>query len=178
MMALTDLTIRKVTSKKEVELLDGNGLHLRVQASGGKSFIYRYRFNAKHRRMTLGQYPGMSLVEAREKHVLAAQELRKGNDPGRQAMEANTEAASTPTFKELLEEFWTIELSKKPSGKERRRLVQKDALPAWSNRKVTSITRRDAVLLIDGIRESAYWSKSSPRCPGENDELCCGTWHY
>jgi integrase len=48
-----------------------------------------------------------------------------------------------------------MELKHKITGKERKRLVVKDALPVWGNRKAALITRRDAVLLVDDVRERA-----------------------
>jgi hypothetical protein len=60
-----------------------------------------------------------------------------------------------PTFQDLLDEFWKMELSESPSAAERKRLVDKDAIPNWGSRKVASIKRRDAVILIDEVRERA-----------------------
>ena len=48
-----------------------------------------------------------------------------------------------------------MELGKTPSGHERWRLVRKDALEPWRKKKVKDITRRDAVILLDGVRERA-----------------------
>jgi hypothetical protein len=59
---------------------------------------------------------------------------------------------AAPTFSNLLDEYWEKELKGQTTAKERRRLVEKDALPAWKNRKVNSITRRDAVVLLDKVR--------------------------
>lgn len=105
--------------------------------------------------MTLGTYPEVSLAEAREKHALASKEVRNGIDPGRKAIEEKTKAKAEPTFKDLLDEFWEVELSTKPTGTERKRLVTKDALPLWKHRKVTSLRRRDAVVLLDEVRKRA-----------------------
>ena len=70
-----------------------------------------------------------------------------------QAKKAKRKAA--PTFKDLLDEYWEMELEKTPTGKERRRMVEKDALTPWKNRKVSDITRRDAVILLDRVRKRA-----------------------
>jgi len=73
------------------------------------------------------------------------------------ARRAILEAAEkrSPSVVDLFEEYWMRELQHTPSGKERRRLVEKDALPAWGKRKAVDITRRDAVILIDDVRERA-----------------------
>jgi len=43
------------------------GLLLRVTSKGVETFSYAYRFGAKTPKMTLGQYPALSLKEARIK---------------------------------------------------------------------------------------------------------------
>jgi integrase len=66
---------------------------------------------------------------------------------------AELAAKAVPKFSDVLEEFWDIELQDKKSGKEQKRLITKDALPVWGERKLVDITRRDAVLLVDGVRD-------------------------
>lgn len=157
-MSLTDLQVKKLPPRdKRYEVLDGNGLFVRVTHTGHKSWVFRYRFGdeQKPRRMTLGNYPLMPLAKAREMHALAMQELEKGIDPGATAKNLKAQRKAEPTFKDLLDEFWEMELSKSPTAKERKRLVEKDALPSWASRKVSSIKRRDAVVLLDDVRERA-----------------------
>ena len=155
-MTLTDLQVRKMTPKNHrFELLDGDGLYIRIMPTGRKSWVFRYNFEGTPRRMTLGSYPALTLAEAREKHAQAVQEVQKGIDPGAKALMEKAKRKAAPTFKDLLEEFWTLELSLQTSGKERKRLIEKDALKPWEKRKVASITRRDAVLLLDGVRKRA-----------------------
>jgi len=105
--------------------------------------------------MTIGTYPLITLAKAREIHAQALQELEKGIDPGAKAQEEKERKNAEPTFRDLLDEFWEMELQYSPTAKERKRLIEKDALPSWSTRKVTSIKRRDAVILIDEVRARA-----------------------
>lgn len=155
-MVLTDLQVRKLAPQAErYEVLDGNGLYIRVHPSGAKSWVYRYNFEGVPRRYTLGQYPGLTMAEARKKHAAAVADLQRGIDPGAKAREAKAKRKAAPTFEDLLNEFWDKELGKTPSGPERKRLVEKDALGPWQKRKVADITRRDAVILLDKVRERA-----------------------
>ena len=74
-MGLTDLQVKKMAPhKRRYEILDGKGLYIRVMPSGTKSWIFRYLFDGRPRRMTLGGYPGVTLAAAREKHALAMQD--------------------------------------------------------------------------------------------------------
>lgn len=155
-MTLTDLQVRKMTPKDHrFELLDGDGLYIRVMPTGRKSWVFRYNFEGTPRRMTFGSYPALTLAEAREKHAQSTQDVERGIDPGAKALMEKAKRKAAPTFKDLLEEFWTLELSLQPSGKERKRLIEKDVLKPWKKCKVTNITRRDAVLLLDGVRKRA-----------------------
>lgn len=155
-MPLTDLEIRRLRPvSQDFYLADGNGLFLRVYPSGKKTWTLRYTFRGERKRFGLGSYPAVSLAMARERVALALRDIETGIDPGAKARDERNKAKLDPTFQDLLEEFWERELSKTKSGGERRRLVVKDALPSWKRRKVRDITRRDAVLLIDKVRERA-----------------------
>lgn len=157
-MRLTDLQIQKLKRREtRYEVPDGKGLFVRVSHTGHKSWIYRYRFGKEKipRRMTLGTYPDMTLARARVIHSQAMQDVINGIDPGAKLQDDKAKAKAEPTFKDLLDEYWEKELSKSPSANERRRLVEKDALPCWSSRKVSAIRRRDAVVLLDDVRERA-----------------------
>jgi integrase len=155
-MTLSDLQLKKLTPKKaRFEVSDGKGLSVRVMPTGKKTWVFRYMIEGTARRMTLGTYPAMSLAEAREKHSLAMQDVERGIDPGHKKQAEKAARKAAPAVADLLDEFWDIELKHKATGQERKRLVVKDALPVWGNRKVGDITRRDAVLLVDGVRERA-----------------------
>ncbi|MDD2318295.1 MAG: integrase arm-type DNA-binding domain-containing protein, partial [Desulfobacterales bacterium] len=155
-MTLTDLQVRKMRPENHrFEILDQAGLYIRVAPSGRKSWIFRYLFNGIPRRMQLGVFPAVSLAEAREKHGAAMTDVQRGIDPGDVFQSEKAKRKAQPTFADLLEEFWEIELKQKQTGKERRRLIEKDAVPVWKNRKADSITRRDAVLLVDKVRQRA-----------------------
>ena len=157
-MGLTDLQIKKLSPRdKRYEVPDGKGLFIRVTSTGHKSWIFRYRYgeDQKPRRMTLGNYPSVTLAKAREEHAKALQALENGTDPGAKKQEEKAKFRAEPTFQDLLDEFCEKELSKSPTAKERKRLVEKDALPSWKSLKVSSIKRRHAVLLIDDVRERA-----------------------
>jgi integrase len=155
-MGLTDLQIQKLKKKvKKYEISDGKGLSIRVYPTGDKAWFFRYMFERVPRMMTLGAYPGVSLADARTRHGQAMLDVQQGIDPGLKAKEAKAKRKAAPTFQDLLDEFFEEELDKTPSGDERKRLVDKDAIPTWKKRKVSSITRRDAVLLLDKVRKRA-----------------------
>jgi len=155
-MALTDLMVKRFSPhEKRYEVSDRKGLSLRVAPSGKKTWVYRYLFDGVPRRMSLGVYPGVGLALAREKHSKAVQDVARAIDPGRKQAEAKARRRADPTFSDLIEEFWDLELTHKKAGAATRRLIENDTKHAWGNRKVSDIKRRDIVLLLDKVRGRA-----------------------
>ena len=68
---------------------DSHGLALEVATSGSKIWIHRYRFNKKATMMTLGHYPEMSLLDARQARDANKQLLNKQINPKSQKVITN-----------------------------------------------------------------------------------------
>ncbi len=67
-MPLSDMKIRKAKpSEKPRKLGDTAGLFLLIQPSGGKLWRFKYRFEGKEKKLSLGRYPDVSLQEARKR---------------------------------------------------------------------------------------------------------------
>ncbi len=155
-MALNDLKLKNLKPENSRYLVfDSGGLYIQVYPSSKKSWIFRYQFGGRPRKLNLGQYPAISLSEARQKAAEASQQVHKGIDPGELKKLEKAKAKASPTFPKMLQEFWERELQEKKSGPERKRLIIHDCLPAWKHTKVRSITRRDIVLLLDRVRDRA-----------------------
>jgi integrase len=108
-----------------------------------------------HNTPAIDKLPFLTLAEARGRHAEARSKLARGIDPGAEKKTALDARKAEPTFEDMAREFWEIELKDKKSGAERRRLLEKDGVPAWGKRKMGDIKRRDIVLLLDRIRERA-----------------------
>ena len=72
---LTTLSVRNAKTKGLYG--DGGGLFLQVGATGGKSWVFRWKQDGKQRVMGLGPVHTLSLAEARDK-ALACRKLRLG----------------------------------------------------------------------------------------------------
>lgn len=101
----------------KVLLSDGDGLYFRKQTREGAAWMFRYRFAGRERRMTLGNFPDMSLatarIEAREKRLM----LDKRRDPpfAKQEAEEAQRAAldaqkARQTFRDLAEDWYSTEI--------------------------------------------------------------------
>ena len=90
-MALTDLACRTATcppDKARVRVTDGGGLYLEVSPLGSKRWFWKYYFNGKEKRLSLGSYAEagsrkvvVSLAKARDARDRARLERRTGIDP-------------------------------------------------------------------------------------------------
>ena len=79
---LTETQLRRVKPLRAPrKLFDGAGLHLLVAPNGGRYWRYNYRFNGKHKTLSLGVYPEVSLVQARARHQEAKRLLANGIEP-------------------------------------------------------------------------------------------------
>jgi hypothetical protein len=61
---------------------DGQGLGLEILPSGSRSWRYRYRFNGKLEKVSLGHYPAFNLQAARKKRDEYAEMLAHGKVAG------------------------------------------------------------------------------------------------
>jgi|GEM_PF-3111329 len=95
------LTITEVKNAKagnsDYKLADSNGLYLNVSKAGGKTWRFKYRLGVKEKSLTLGRYPLMGLVAARDAHYEARKLLAEGTDPAREKQKAKlTKAEAAP----------------------------------------------------------------------------------
>ena len=64
---LTDRQIKNAKpAAKAYKLADGRGLYLQVTTAGGKLWRWKYRIGGKEKLLSIGKYPLISLLEARE----------------------------------------------------------------------------------------------------------------
>lgn len=81
-MPLTDTSIRNAKpGPKPTKISDERGLFLLVQPSGAKLWRLKFRIAGKEKKLSLGQYPDVSLKEARRKRDDARATIAAGRDP-------------------------------------------------------------------------------------------------
>lgn len=83
-MSITDSQLKKLCNKahdKPFELSDRDSLGVRVSAKGKIAWQYRFRFNGKGDRLTIGHYPHMSLKDAREEVPALRAIVFEGKNP-------------------------------------------------------------------------------------------------
>ncbi len=81
-MKLKALTCKTASTKeKPYKLFDGKGLYLEIMPNGSKYWRMKYRFQNREKRLAIGVYPEISLLEARQECDDARKMLREGQDP-------------------------------------------------------------------------------------------------
>lgn len=135
------LTITEIKNAKagtrDYKLADANGLYLYVRTSGGKSWRYDYQFGVRARTITLGRYPELGLVAAREAHREARMLLAEGKDPAKEKQQAKHAkiAASKVTFR-LVADAWLDDMApswSQSNAKRVRNRFERDLYPAFGN---------------------------------------------
>ncbi len=105
---LTDLKVQKAKPKdKPVSLFDGGGLYLLVTPSGGKLWRFKYRFDKQEKKLALGSYPEISLLDARKRREDARKLLANGIDPGAvRKAQKQAHAEEMETFEVIAREWF------------------------------------------------------------------------
>jgi hypothetical protein len=132
------------------------GFVLRVSPDGTKVFSIMYRIGGQRRRKTLGEYPVLKLVDARERARVDLELVRRGIDPAEEQkrQEAAEVALRAEGYKfkalaaQYLEEY--AKLNKK-SWEEDQRLLNRLLLPEFQDRNVKDISRRDVRTFLRGL---------------------------
>lgn len=81
-MPLTDTAVRYAKPRgKSYKMADMQGLYIQVLPSGGKHWKMKYRFDGREKKLSFGEYPRVSLRDARQQRDEARDRLSKGIDP-------------------------------------------------------------------------------------------------
>jgi integrase len=138
---LKDTQISKAKAKaKQYKLFDGGGLHLVVTPAGGKFWRWSYRFNGTEQLLSVGEYPAMSLKDARISHQKWQSVLRAGLNP---AVEKKAEKKAEAVLVKLNRERSVLVESKTLEGSPERTVwpegsfgaVQTKWFEKWSDKK-------------------------------------------
>jgi integrase len=155
---LTDLKIRQAKAgNKPTKLTDSNGLYLLVNPSGSKLWRYKYRIAGKENLFAIGEYPTISLQDARVARDHARELVKKGLHPShaRQEVLSARIDEGKATFRAVSDEWLE---KKRKIWTERHfgeilRMLEADAYPYIGNRPMRSITAHDVLALMRRIEE-------------------------
>lgn len=143
------------------EISDGgqDGLFLIVQPSGAKSWALRYRAEGKPVKLTLGQWPAMTLAKARGSAAEALEAVKAGDDPAakkraEKITRLEADLSERDKVKTLVSQYDKRHLSSLRTGAMVRRELDRFVVPAWGERDIRTIAKRDLIDLLDEIADS------------------------
>lgn len=157
---LTNTEVRNAkTTSKDLSLFDGDGLILFVRPSGSKAWRFRYNkpITGKRQTMTIGTYPEISLVEARQHREDARALLAKGIDPQEYKREIMTEAreAKSNTLERVAADWLAVKLSQslsKSTVTQINRMLTVYLLPAMGAVPITMVTPRRVIEAMEPLK--------------------------
>lgn len=144
-MSLNDVAVKNAKATgKVVRIFDGRGLYLEVSPTGDKWWRFKYRFNGKEKRLSLGTYPEISLKDAREKRDELRRILANQIDPAehRKMLKSFSVERSLHNFESSACE-WLSKYSPSWSQSHAKRMVrlfERDLFPLLGNRPIADIT--------------------------------------
>lgn len=153
---LTDIQTKKAkASASQYKLTDERGLHLLVKTNGSKLWQLRYRYQGKEKTASLGQYPDVSLAEAREKRDAFRKLIAKGVDPvfSKRADKEAQRAMNLSTFEVVARQWyphWSANKHERHAGYVLTRL-EVDVFPVLGHRPIAQIQAPELVAMVKKI---------------------------
>ncbi|MEZ5530733.1 MAG: tyrosine-type recombinase/integrase [Porticoccaceae bacterium] len=157
-MKLSDAKCRNIKPTEKIQkLTDGAGLYLEVKPSGAKKWRYRYRIAGKETIFTIGDYPTISLSEARIKRQEATELVKEGKHPTtiRQSRKVKNEWESVNTFQELANEW--IEKNKSKWSENYKRQIEinlrRYVFPSIGKLPIKSVESAHILVIVQKIEK-------------------------
>ncbi|KAF3999191.1 tyrosine-type recombinase/integrase [Glaciimonas immobilis] len=168
-MSLTDLACRTAKSKeKQYKLTDGRGLCLIVHQNGSKYWSGAYRFLAKQKSLSLGVYPEVTLLQARENWEIARKLLKAGSDPSavKQVEKAGNLQIAQQTFELVAREWHKARFStwKAITAQNNIHRLETDIFPQFGALPVSTITPQQVLAALRKIEARGALELSSRTC--------------
>lgn len=155
-MALTDIAIKNAKPhEKTYKLSDSGGLYIEISPSGGKWWRFKYRFEGKESRISLGTYPEIGLKEARNSHAIERKKLANGINPSesRKTHKKNKEIINKNTFEVVAREWWQSHMTNKADSHKNKviRRFEQYLFPWIGNTPINDITAPKILNVIKQI---------------------------
>jgi integrase len=153
-MPLTDTKVKNARpQEKPYTLQDGQGLYLEVRPTGSKFWRYRYWLtSSKDGRYTIGEYPSVSLSDARREREWAREQVKLGRNPTdvRKQEKQQNLAESVNTF-ELVAREW-IE-KKRPhwtagTTAQTENFLATNCYPAFGKKPIREVTAHEILAVL------------------------------
>lgn len=168
-MKLTNIAISKIKpTEKKQKLFDGGGLFLEVTPKGSKCWRFKYRFGGQEKLLSLGQYPEISIKDARARHQEARKHLANGIDPSEVKKAFKSNLAGEYSFQKIALEWIALKSPGwSPSHREKTlSILEKDVFPYIGDRPIDEISAAELLIVLKRIdvRSSSTARKAYSSC--------------
>ncbi|MCH7391802.1 tyrosine-type recombinase/integrase [Acinetobacter dispersus] len=150
---LSDTKIRTLKpDEKMYRVLDAERLYIEVRPTGKKVWRLKYSLDGKEGSISFGDYPAISLAEARKKKDEVKAQLAKGLNPVQQKklekLDRQKETAST--FKAIAEEYATEKMQYKSEDYVTRfkGCMEKDVYPVIGRKPIKEVSAADILEIM------------------------------
>lgn len=155
-MSITKLTDAKIKTLKPLDkmyrILDAERLYIEVRPTGAKVWRLKYVINGKESSMSLGEYPAITLAEARALREEAKSKIAKGINPAqdRKKLKQQEKDKDSNTFEKIAQEYIADRLASKTDRYKAQfeLALKKDILKVIGHKDVRDITSADVLLII------------------------------
>ena len=148
---LTDTMVRALKPRPRIyRKADAGGLCIEVRPTGAKKWRFRYRFAGRPNMLDLGDYPRMSLQDARRERDRQKQLLARGEDPSQARRKAKllVNVAKDDTFEAIANE-WLAQQAFEPITINNARILFKYHIFPWIGRRpIRGIAPTECLALI------------------------------
>ncbi|OFJ48629.1 integrase [Janthinobacterium lividum] len=140
---LTDAHCRNAKPREKLyRLNDFKGLYLEIKPTGVKAWRYRFKLNSKESLFALGDYPDVSLADARDACGEARKLVKQGISPvqNRQLERVKRELDSGNTFEVIAQEWLALKDWEDVTKTRRLDMLQRVVFPSIGKLPVRQIT--------------------------------------
>lgn len=155
-MSLSDLACRHAKPmEKNYRLFDSRGLYLEITTAGSKVWRFKYRYLGKEKLLTIGKFPAIGLVAARERRDMAREQIERNIDPAAEKQNQKRLARfnGTQTF-ELVANEWHSHFLDTWDERYAKHIISRlkaNAFPSIGNIPVSELTAQHVLVCLQRI---------------------------
>ncbi|PTQ80372.1 integrase [Nitrosospira multiformis] len=152
---LSDIQCRNAKPRaKSYKLTDGKGLYLEVKSNGVKAWRYRFRLHGKENVFAIGDYPTISLVNARKAREGARDLVKQGISPvqARRLDRIKREKEAATTFEAVAVEWLALKEWEEITKNKRLSMLRRVVFPAIGQIPIKQI---DPSIILTILKKAA-----------------------
>ncbi len=146
---LTNLQIDRLKPEARTKrITDRDGLTLEVRPSGNKVFLFRFQWLKKPQTITLGRYPALPLIEARNLAAMHRAKVNNGIDPRED--ERTAAKREQTVFQNVAEQWYAKNFPRwrATTQQKHRRSLERDIYPLIGDKQIDALTKANLLKVI------------------------------